>query len=458
MSDTYILGAITLCMAGLFFTIWNIYGTASQDRVDIRNRNASLMAIVCWVGSKSLNFNARADVNDLIESGLSGQNYLQIGVVAAVSIWAFFLLFSQRIRLSNLFVGSRGWITAFITLFSLSTLWSVWPEATIFRSVELIAMWIVVVHYFASSKEALRDIGKVIFLSMLCLFAGSALFQFTVSGHLLNSPNIFGAFRSNTGGMFSCIFLLLLMHRKLQGQSTPKIIWASTFILAICFGSMTSFSILILLTLVYAVLRANGVTRLFGLTFLLPTAGLFAWLAQDSAVLENNSILEPVAMLFGKHADQLFTITGRIPLWTAVIEETLESPWGQGGGAAERLLAGTLRFHEVGWTAYNAHNGYLSAWLGTGWPGLVIVVFVFLAVATQIRRINSSERILISTIIWFIALNNFTISGVGGVMSPVWLLLMSVAVIPLDADPSPKELGPLGISDKNAKEISLRLH
>src|SRR5690606_34897638 len=77
---------------------------------------------------------------------------------------------------------------------------------------------------------------------------------------------------------------------------------------------------------------------------------------------------EPIANLSGKRVEHIMTLTGRVPLWQAVYENTSGMPLGQGFAAADRLFVIVVSsVTEVGWQARSAHNGFISAWMGSGW-------------------------------------------------------------------------------------------
>jgi O-antigen ligase len=69
------------------------------------------------------------------------------------------------------------------------------------------------------------------------------------------------------------------------------------------------------------------------------------------------------------------TLTGRVPLWAAVMDSIRLKPWfGYGYAAFWRQLGGDSQsvITKVRWFAPHAHNGYLDLWLDLGLLGLTL--------------------------------------------------------------------------------------
>lgn len=85
------------------------------------------------------------------------------------------------------------------------------------------------------------------------------------------------------------------------------------------------------------------------------------------------------------------TLTGRIPLWKAVIPYIQERPLlGYGYRSFWLMTFGpSLNVWEiVGWKAPHAHNGYIDLWLQLGIVGLILcLIFIFDFFIKTIRNI-----------------------------------------------------------------------
>jgi O-antigen ligase len=263
---------------------------------------------------------------------------------------------------------------------------------------------------------------------MVFSFFGSI---FTLWENWLQNLFSFGALRSNTGGLLASVYAIYIIHQWRKGQRLPAWHSALTAAFMFLFGSMSSWIILAVVLPLFWWGGAKGLRRMAGTLFLLPATMFLGWSVMTGNLLENNSFLEMVAPFFGKEAHHIQTGTGRLPIWTSIFEETSDLPFGQGFGAAERLLAGLIQYHNIGFEAYNAHNGYLSAWLGAGWIGLVTLALVFAAIWVHMRRIDATQQNFVRAVLIFLMLNNFTVAGVGGSMGAVWLVVMGLSVLPL---------------------------
>jgi len=80
------------------------------------------------------------------------------------------------------------------------------------------------------------------------------------------------------------------------------------------------------------------------------------------------------------------TLTGRIPLWNAVLPEIVERPWLGAGFAAFWNPDTYFRMEQiVGFPAKSAHNGFLEELLNTGVVGLVLLLAFFLYTMAMVR-------------------------------------------------------------------------
>ena len=77
--------------------------------------------------------------------------------------------------------------------------------------------------------------------------------------------------------------------------------------------------------------------------------------------------------------DEVGSFTGRIPIWTTLLEEVSLRPWtGYGFNSYfdEEALAYIAKEHE--WAVPNAHNAYIETALNTGYVGVVLVLMTVL--------------------------------------------------------------------------------
>ncbi|RMF56769.1 MAG: O-antigen ligase family protein [Bacteroidetes bacterium] len=86
---------------------------------------------------------------------------------------------------------------------------------------------------------------------------------------------------------------------------------------------------------------------------------------------------EDILAVFGKNA----TLTGRIPLWSALLPYVMDRFWlGYGYGAFWASMGGPIvyLYRLFSWLPTHAHNGYLDVWIDIGIIGLFLTVLIFL--------------------------------------------------------------------------------
>jgi exopolysaccharide production protein ExoQ len=119
---------------------------------------------------------------------------------------------------------------------------------------------------------------------------------------------------------------------------------------------------------------------------LLLIIGLGTYIYYSENVLE--TIFDPLAQYLTRgNVEATENLTGRAPLWQAVVEEVGQRPWlGAGFAAFWGSLDVLNSFQAQDLAAPSAHNGYLEELLGTGVVGLAILLGFCLAVLTVVRR------------------------------------------------------------------------
>ncbi|HYG59246.1 MAG TPA: O-antigen ligase family protein, partial [Symbiobacteriaceae bacterium] len=165
------------------------------------------------------------------------------------------------------------------------------------------------------------------------------------------------------------------------------------------------------------------------LAIFLPTS-LIAGIIILSPGLEAG-ILSTFSALFDKDIRLIMTLTGRLPMWEAIWVVSRNNPWGAGFAAADRLITDLLASANIGWAATHAHNGYIAAWVGGGWPGVIILVVMLGSTWACTDHLNLPVRALARALLIFMLINNMTIVGIGGFANATWLLFMAVTLFPV---------------------------
>jgi O-antigen ligase len=203
--------------------------------------------------------------------------------------------------------------------------------------------------------------------------------------------------------------------------------WSAFACLSIViFGSLTtaaaSVIALAMLLVLWMMRRADPVA--VALAAVLMTLGMAAlggfMLTADAA---------GIAELFGK--DNMGTMTGRLPLWSALWDFSKNDPFGSGFGAADRFVPALIEGrYWIGWTAGHTHNGFISAWLGVGFPGFLLSICMVLSILSATARMVITDRVLVVPLIILMIIQNMSGPAFGGQFNPAWMIIMAMTCGP----------------------------
>jgi len=125
------------------------------------------------------------------------------------------------------------------------------------------------------------------------------------------------------------------------------------------------------------------------------------------------------------------TLTGRVPLWLALIPFLQERPWtGYGLGGFWLGWEGPSAYvwSQVGWDPSHGHNGYLDLWLDLGLIGLSLGLWLLLSLLSWGIRRYLREGFSGTNLFWvglgvFLAVYNFAESNFLRANNLYWILL-----------------------------------
>jgi len=368
--------------------------------------------------------------NELVESGLSFQNIVQIAVILSAFLWAVWVLLRGWVPLSNFTRNCNIWMIALVGVYAVTTTWSVWPELTALRVVELISFWVIVMHLFCHYDWEDR-LGRYLW-GITFILVAYALFLVVVA--VINDLNILKLARSNLGGMVAAVLMLYVSYRVIytKERSVVGVLgWSFPLLALLLFNSLASLVAFGAALCVLLFFRGGSYFRaalisvfisLFVVNIMLITEG--NWSSKDNWLYQT-------AKLVGKNERQLTTFSGRFPLWKELWVQLKDEPAGLGYVAGERLFEVIFSASKsTGWKASNAHNGYVSTWVGAGWLGIVLLLLLFISVIRKCLNSNlRTKPFLVSTVV-LIAINNMTLVAVGGQLSPGWVVLLAFCAIP----------------------------
>lgn len=418
---------LSLATVAVWGGVWSLRLARVWTPVGPSGRAVSLLLALLPSLVTALLFQDRA-ASELYTAGFSSQNIAQLLTTALVVGWAFWLLYSRRVPLSVLVSGPMFWVAALAGVYLTSTLWSIWKPYTLYRTVELAAFFVIAAHLF-SHRQWYVWLHRFLLWSVVVTLA-SALLTNGLDG--LMAGRVFAGLRSNTGGLVAAAFVLQIIHSRMFTDRRPPL-WkfALGFAAFVLFGSLASVAAGLASLMILLTFKTGRRYR-----WLMGAAGTIGVLIAGYSVIFHpvaftETYVEPIATASGKTPEMILTLTGRLPLWTAIYEQTRDKPVGQGFAAAERLFVVVLSDRsEIGWEARSAHSGYVSAWMGAGWLGFLSVIAIFLSVWQRSRHVAPSVMPLLLSLIILLAINNFTVVGVGGQFTPTWLLMLGLCCAP----------------------------
>jgi exopolysaccharide production protein ExoQ len=287
----------------------------------------------------------------------------------AINSAVFFVAFALALRRPR-----RLWraatsdilLTALLGLALASMLWSDAPDIVFRRWVALMGTTVfgVYLHVRYTLEEQLRLVAWGLGISLVCsiiLFSPSKLSGEGFGG-IYENKNSLGRMMA----LSTIIFVLLALVRRPRVAAS---VWAClSFMLLIAANSSTALVVtLTLLSLIPVMRILSRDTRLaIGL-------GGIAILGLGVGLLLIASNVDAATAILGRDA----TLTGRTDLWQYITEMILRRPWL--GYGYETFWLWELPWRVVvdegaGWTAPNAHNGFLETALALGFVGLGLFI------------------------------------------------------------------------------------
>ena len=131
------------------------------------------------------------------------------------------------------------------------------------------------------------------------------------------------------------------------------------------------------------------------------------------------------SLMFGSRDEaSVYGLTGRVRLWEAIWEFGREE-WKGFGFASERVVVPLLSREIGGFSTTHAHNGFIAAWLGTGWIGVALLLAAFWELwrygVTWCWRERSRLGPAWVGVVTVLTMNNLTVLGIGGWYNPTWI-------------------------------------
>jgi O-antigen ligase len=315
----------------------------------------------------------------------------------------------------------------------MSTLWSAHPEQSLRRGTLLVCVYV-------AALGLARQFSPREFLAMVFVIS-SSWFVFSIGLELA-----LGRFQPTSENYrFSAI-----MHPNSQGVHAAILCLASVAILfdaarrhsfAGCTLLAASCALLLtrsrtaLLALIAAIivlwLARTGTRKLSWILVLAVTVSGVALVAGFAGQDVENSVFD--ALLLGRNED-VSSLTGRVPLWTALSDFALQRPLGGYGYGAfwdpERTEQVADAAYVRGWNIPDAHSSYIDALLALGMIGAAaLVVILALAIVRAVGRYRSepnAANTFLLGLLTFGAVNALTESSL---MEPSFFYYLTICAV-----------------------------
>ena len=417
--------------------MWSIGFAERWPKALPQGRWISWLVMLAYLLARHFKFETRSK-STLLESGLSLSNMLEVSITFVAAIWAVYLIVAKGTKISSLLAGPCFWITSLIILYMFSTLWSIWPSLTIFRAAQLGVFWVIAVHIFA------RPDGITQLERFLWIFIAVQVVRVLITQALPDIPSEAGlsealqlrhlTIHSPTRGFAAGVLLILLLHAVRQ-QPTALVHWKFAVAAAafIAFSSMTAYVALVCALAVYALNVLQQPRKLLAIVISLGAMSAVLLVLAFEASNPFSALLDELSSVTGRTPESIVSLTGRIPLWMAIWDTFRSELFGSGFAAAEKMVLSADRegFCALAtWCASDAHNGFLSAWLGAGWAGFLLVLLIFVSVWLRSTRLPPQVRALTSSLIVMLFISQMGSSSVGAVFNPAFVVMMAIACIP----------------------------
>ena len=353
----------------------------------------------------------REDGTAVLEEGLSSSNLLTVFLTGVAALYLVFRAAADRRLLFVAFARPYLAITLLLACDAASTLWSIVPAYTLYRTAEVAVFSMTAILIFDRS-DIERRLG-----GLLCLIVLAWLVAVIPDMAASFAQGIVFSAAKNNMMPLVCAALILLAAFQ---PSTPRrgasaALGCAGFVIA---GSAASTGAL-LAAIGPAMLIASRRPVLQVLGSLLAVASVIAFVVLMLGLSNFPVLLDLASTILQKPAVELSNATGRDTFWPTFIAATRDHVFGSGFSAADRFVqllipTGDLA-EEIGQTTIHyssAHNMFLSAWAGTGVMGLGFCALVLGSAVQWGLKLDTGGRRFVVALVLMLILNGMTTPGI----------------------------------------------
>lgn len=314
---------------------------------------------------------------------------------AALSLILVGIIVLVAINWRKFFAVARlgGPINLFVALAMASTLWSFFPVISLRRSLTLLQM--VLFAYYLAARFPVEHILRLLTSVYATALVLSVILALAVPDFgVMQEAEVAGAWsgvfthKSALGG--ACVLSTICFAWRWAHEPERRILYFAGILLCLVVAVMSK-SKTAQLTIVFLgplaiflrLLRLPGLAKLWSVYVIVAVVALLG-----ATLL---IFFAEIAQAVGKDV----TLTGRIPVWTSLLEFAFERPLGGHGFTAFFVKENAdleYVWRRGGWIMWDAHNSPIGIMLELGIPGLVLSQWVLLAVIWRSVRDLSMDR------------------------------------------------------------------
>ncbi|NEU11683.1 O-antigen ligase domain-containing protein [Methylobacterium sp. BTF04] len=378
---------------------------------------------------------SRDDGNAVLEEGLTASNVITLLLTGLTALYLLAQVAMERRVLLLPFAMPYLPFTLMIGMNALSTLWSIVPAYTIYRSIELFVFFFASILIF-DRTDIERRLADLLAIFILAWLAATA----PIIADSLAHGIVFSAAKNNMMPFVCAMLGFLVIFRP-----PPRRRWAYFALAFVGFtiaGSAASTGALVAAGPAMLIASRNASLQRIGVAAAIVAVVIFVGLMLDLAAFP--ALLDLLATILQKPAIELANGTGRATFWPTFIEATRDHLAGSGFSAGDRFIQLLIPITALAETSgqegifyTSSHNMFLSAWAGTGMIGVGFAITVILTTITWGLKLDSSGRRFVVTCMLMLVLNGMTTPGLfqdwnANVLAFAGLLAFIRAQVPLD--------------------------
>lgn len=395
-----------------FALLYPVAGRNLRTRTVPQNAPLAIpVALVATFAMMPLVFTVpRDDGNAVLEQGLTASNIVMIVMTGLTGLYLVVKVALDRRVLLVPFSVPYLPFTLMILVNGASTLWSIVPVYTAYRTIELAIFYLASILIFDRSDIERRLADLLALFTVVWLLAVAPIIVTSLASGIVFSS------AKNNMMPYVCAMLAfaVVFDPAARRRGAYFVLAVVGFVIA---GSAASTGALI--ALAPGVLIASAHRRLRILGYVATVVVCAAFLVLMLGLSAFPALLDLLSAILQKPAEELANATGRGTFWPTFLAATRDHLVGSGYSAADRFvqlliptteLADTLGREAVFITS--AHNMFLSAWAGTG---LIGIGFCALVLGSAVRwglELDSGGRRLVVTSVIFLVLNGMTTPGI----------------------------------------------